>query len=124
MVKIPSSNAVPHVSVIDGQLTTTSRDIAATFGKQGIRCNGILPGVIQTPAQMAWANPAMDAAFLDLHNVPRLGLPEDIASLALFLASDESAYINGTLMRADGGMSCTVPYVQVVRNLLIANKGE
>jgi NAD(P)-dependent dehydrogenase (short-subunit alcohol dehydrogenase family) len=98
--------------------------IAATFGKQGIRCNGILPGVIQTPAQMAWANAAMDEAFLDLHNVPRLGLPEDIASLALFLASDEAAYINGTLMRADGGMSCTVPYVQVVRNLLTANKGE
>ena len=92
--------------------------IAATFGKQGIRCNAILPGVIQTPAQQAWANEALDAAFLDLHNVPRLGNPEDIAALALFLASDESAYINGTLMRSDGGMSCTVPYVQVVRNLL------
>ena len=92
--------------------------IAATFGKQGIRCNAILPGVIQTPAQQAWASPAMDAAFLDLHNVPRLGLPEDIASLALFLASDEAAYINGALMRADGGMSCAVPYVQVVRHLL------
>jgi NAD(P)-dependent dehydrogenase (short-subunit alcohol dehydrogenase family) len=92
--------------------------IAATFGKQGIRCNAILPGVIQTPAQQAWASAEMDAAFLDIHNVPRLGLPEDIAALALFLASDESAYVNGTLMRADGGMSCTVPYVQVVRNLL------
>jgi len=93
--------------------------IAATFGKQGIRCNAILPGVIQTPAQQAWANAAMDAAFLDIHNVPRLGVPEDIAALALFLASDESAYINGALMRSDGGMSCTVPYVQVVRNLLL-----
>ncbi len=92
--------------------------IAATFGRQGIRCNGIVPGVIQTPAQKAWASPEMDAAFLDIHNVPRLGLPEDIASLALFLASDEAAYINGALMRSDGGMSCTVPYVQVVRHLL------
>jgi len=92
--------------------------IAATFGKQGIRCNAILPGVIQTPAQQAWASAEMDAAFLGLHNVPRLGRPEDIASLALFLASDEAAYINGVLYRADGGMSCTVPYVQVVRHLL------
>jgi NAD(P)-dependent dehydrogenase (short-subunit alcohol dehydrogenase family) len=92
--------------------------IAATFGKQGIRCNAILPGVIQTPAQQAWANAAMDEAFLDLHNVPRLGRPEDIAALALFLASDEAAYINGTLMRSDGGMSCTVPYVQVAHHLL------
>ena len=94
------------------------QSIAATFGKRGIRCNAILPGVIQTPAQQAWANAEMDAAFLDIHNVPRLGLPEDIASLALFLASDEAGYINGALMRADGGMSCTVPYVQVVRKLL------
>jgi NAD(P)-dependent dehydrogenase (short-subunit alcohol dehydrogenase family) len=92
--------------------------IAATFGKQGIRCNGILPGVIETPAMKAWANQEMHDAFLDLQNVPRLGLPEDIASLALFLASDESMYINGALMRADGGMSCTVPHVQVVRHLL------
>ena len=92
--------------------------IAATFGKQGIRCNGILPGVIETPAMKAWANPAMNAAFLELQNGPRLGVPDDIASLALFLASDEAAYINGALMRADGGMSCAVPHVQVVRHLL------
>ena len=92
--------------------------IAATFGKQGIRCNGILPGVILTPAMKSWANPAMTEAFLDLQNVPRLGEPEDIAALALFLASDEAAYINGALMRADGGMSCTVPHVQVVRKFL------
>jgi NAD(P)-dependent dehydrogenase (short-subunit alcohol dehydrogenase family) len=92
--------------------------IAATFGKQGIRCNAILPGVIQTPAMQAWANGAMQEAFLELHNVPRLGRSDDIAALATFLASDESAYINGALMRADGGMSCTVPHVQVVRHLL------
>jgi NAD(P)-dependent dehydrogenase (short-subunit alcohol dehydrogenase family) len=94
--------------------------IAATFGKRGIRCNGILPGVIETPAMKAWANEAMNAAFLELQNGPRLGVPEDIAALALFLASDEAAYINGALMRADGGMSCAVPHVQVVRNLLKA----
>lgn len=93
--------------------------IAATYGKQGIRCNAILPGVIETPAMKAWAAPAMQAAFLDLQNVPRLGVPEDIAALALFLASDEAAYINGALMRADGGMSCTVPHVQVVRQHLL-----
>ena len=48
----------------------------------------------------------------------RLGEPEDIAALALFLASDEAGYINGGLCRADGGMSCAVPHVQIVRNLL------
>jgi NAD(P)-dependent dehydrogenase (short-subunit alcohol dehydrogenase family) len=92
--------------------------IAASFGKQGIRCNAILPGVIETPAMKAWANAAMTDAFLDITNSPRLGRPEDIAALALFLASDEAAFINGALMRADGGMSCAVPHVQVVRHLL------
>lgn len=92
--------------------------IAASFGKQGIRCNAILPGVIETPAMKAWASAAMTDAFLDVTNSPRLGRPEDIAALALFLASDEAAYINGALMRADGGLSCAVPHVQVVRHLL------
>lgn len=92
--------------------------IAASFGKLGIRCNAILPGVIETPAMKAWANPEMQAAFLDVTNSPRLGQPEDIAALALFLASDEAAYVNGALMRADGGLSCAVPHVQVVRHLL------
>lgn len=92
--------------------------IAATFGQRGIRCNGIIPGVIQTPSMNAWANARMKAAFLALHSAPRLGEPEDIAALAVFLASDEAAYINGALMRVDGGMTCGVPHLQIVRNLL------
>ena len=95
------------------------QSIAATFGKRGIRCNGILPGVIRTPAMESWANEAMKAAFLDLQNVPQLGEPEDIAAMAAFLASDDAAYVNGTLMRVDGGMSCGTPMVPVVRNFLL-----
>lgn len=93
--------------------------IAATFGKRGVRCNGILPGVIRTPAMESWVTEAMQAAFLDLQNVPQLGEPRDIAAMAAFLASDDAAYVNGTLMRVDGGMSCGTPMVPVVRNLLL-----
>ena len=92
--------------------------IATTFGKRGIRCNAILPGVIRTAALAGWANEQMTKAFLDLQNVPQLGEPEDIANMALFLASDESRYINGALMRVDGGMSCGTPMVPVVRAYL------
>mgnify|MGYP003634998029 CR=1 FL=1 len=92
--------------------------IAATFGKQGIRCNAILPGVIRTAALEGWANEEMTRAFLDLQNVPQLGEPEDIANMALFLASDEARYVNGALMRVDGGMSCGTPMVPVVRAYL------
>lgn len=92
--------------------------LAATFGKRGVRCNGILPGVIRTPAMEEWANDNMKEAFLDIQNAPRLGLPEDIAQMAVYLASDESSYVNGTLMRVDGGMSCATPMVPVVRTYL------
>lgn len=92
--------------------------IATTFGKRGIRCNAILPGVIRTAALAGWANEQMTKAFLDLQNVPQLGEPEDIANMALFLASDESRYVNGALMRVDGGMSCGTPMVPVVRAYL------
>jgi NAD(P)-dependent dehydrogenase (short-subunit alcohol dehydrogenase family) len=53
-------------------------------------------------------------------NVPFIGEPEDIAAMALFLASDESRYVNGMLYPVDGGQSCTVPFVSVTR----AMKGE
>ena len=94
------------------------QSIAATFGKRGVRCNAILPGVIRTAALEGWANEQMTQAFLDIQNVPRLGEPEDIASMALFLASDESRYVNGALLRVDGGMSCGTPMVPVVRAYL------
>ncbi|MBD1586162.1 SDR family NAD(P)-dependent oxidoreductase [Pseudomonas typographi] len=95
------------------------QSIAATFGKRGIRCNGILPGVIRTPAMESWANEDMKQAFLELQNVPQLGEPEDIAAMALFLACDEACYVNGALMRVDGGMSCATPMAPVVRRYLL-----
>jgi NAD(P)-dependent dehydrogenase (short-subunit alcohol dehydrogenase family) len=95
---------------------------AATFGKRGIRSNAILPGPTQTPSKMAWSTPEMDAGFMQVLNSPRLGAPEDMASMALFLASDESKFVNGGLHRVDGGMSCTVPFISVTRGLLEARK--
>jgi NAD(P)-dependent dehydrogenase (short-subunit alcohol dehydrogenase family) len=94
------------------------QSIAATFGKQGIRSNAILPGPTQTASKKAWSTPEMDAAFLEVLNVPFIGEPEDIAAMAVFLASDESRYVNGMLYSVDGGQSCTVPFVGVTRKML------
>jgi NAD(P)-dependent dehydrogenase (short-subunit alcohol dehydrogenase family) len=94
------------------------QSIAATFGKKGIRSNAILPGTILTPAMKAWSTPEMDAAFMEIMNTPRLGEPDDIAAMAVFLASDESKYVNGALFRVDGGMSCTVPFIGVSRKVM------
>lgn len=94
------------------------KTIAASYGKKGIRCNGIVPGVIVTPAQQAWSNDALDAAFLDILNVPRLGQPADIAKMAVFLASDDSEFCNGSLYEVTGGMNCATPMVPIVRKFL------
>jgi len=83
--------------------------VRATFGKRGIRSNAILPGPIQTPSKIAWSTPEMDEGFMEVLNSPRLGMPDEFASMAVFLASDESRFVNGALYRVDGGMSCTVP---------------
>ncbi|AJR25351.1 MULTISPECIES: SDR family NAD(P)-dependent oxidoreductase [Sphingobium] len=91
--------------------------IAATYGKRGIRSNAILPGPTQTPAKLQWSTPEMDRLFLEVLNTPFIGEPEDIAAMALFLASDESRYVNGMLYPVDGGQSCTVPFISVTRAL-------
>lgn len=98
------------------------KTIATTFGKQGIRCNAIVPGVIQTPAMKAWAPQEMQQAFLDLQNVPRLGSPEDIAAMAVFLASDEAAFANGAQFLVDGGMTCSLPFASLQRQFLLPKK--
>src|SRR3546814_17275713 len=85
--------------------------VAANSGQRGVRCNGILPGVIKTVAQSAWVTPEIDAVYLNAASSPRLGLPEDIAAVASFLESDESAFVNGALWTVASGNTCLQTYV-------------
>ncbi len=96
--------------------------LATTYGKSGIRCNGIVPGVIETPSMKGWVNAEMRAAFMKLQNAPRLGLPEDIAAVATFLASDEAAFVNGTLYKCDGGMTAPLHFAQLQRDFMLPKK--
>ncbi|KID27947.1 dehydrogenase of unknown specificity, short-chain alcohol dehydrogenase like [Prauserella sp. Am3] len=83
-----------------------TRFVAAQHGKQGIRCNAIAPGVIQTQ-QLLDAVPDLPKQALQTVASPRVGLPQDIADMVLFLASDESAFVNGEVYRVDGGAMAT-----------------
>jgi NAD(P)-dependent dehydrogenase (short-subunit alcohol dehydrogenase family) len=85
-----------------------TRYIAAQFGRQGVRCNAIAPGVIRTQ-QLLDAVPDLPELAKAGVATPRVGEPEDIANLVLFLASDESAFITGETLRADGGSMATSP---------------
>ncbi len=87
-----------------------TKAVAADFVGQGIRCNAICPGTVQTPSLderiNAFDDPkAARAAFIARQPMGRLGSAEEIAALAVYLASDESAYTTGTQAIIDGGMT-------------------
>lgn len=83
---------------------------AADFVHQGVRCNAICPGTVETPSLEERLKATGDyqkarAAFIARQPMGRLGQPEEIAQLALYLASDESAFTTGTIQLIDGGWS-------------------
>ncbi|WP_201970321.1 SDR family oxidoreductase [Pseudomonas sp. MS19] len=85
-----------------------TKSVAADFVKQGIRCNAICPGTVESPSLEGRMQASGDYAkaradFLARQPMGRLGLPEEIAQLALYLASDASAYTTGQAHVIDGG---------------------
>jgi 2-keto-3-deoxy-L-fuconate dehydrogenase len=87
-----------------------TKSVAADFIKHNIRCNAICPGTVQTPSLDERINSAADPvearkAFVARQPLGRLGTAEEIAALALYLASDESAYTTGTIHVIDGGLT-------------------
>jgi NAD(P)-dependent dehydrogenase (short-subunit alcohol dehydrogenase family) len=81
---------------------------AAGHGKQGVRVNTIVPGLIITDAVRAHLTEEIVASLGRATLTPFLGQPEDIAHLVVFLASEESRYITGQMIPIDGGMSAHV----------------
>ena len=82
--------------------------LAADYVKDGIRCNAILPGTVETPSWEGRVNMAEDPKkaredFIARQAMGRLAQPEEIASIAVYLASDESEFVTGTLNLIDGG---------------------
>ena len=85
-----------------------SRTVALQWGKQGIRCNAIAPGLTLSPAGLGMPEPMRD--MYARHNmVPFVGGPEDIAPTVAFLASDMSRYVTGQCIQIDGGITGTIP---------------
>ena len=84
------------------------KSIAADYIKDGIRCNAILPGTVETPSwegrvQMADDPEQARKEFIARQAMGRLAQPNEIASMAVYLASDESEFVTGTLNLIDGG---------------------
>ena len=79
-----------------------TRSIAWELGPE-IRCNGIAPGLIHTAMVDSIGGPGALQQMIDQCPVKRHGVPEDIATVALFLASDDSSFIDGQIIKVDGG---------------------
>ena len=101
-VRTPSSPA--YTAAKHGVLGFT-RALAAELGKDGVRVNAIGPGFIETPLneKVRASNPELAKMFIDHTPLGRAGKPEDIVGPAIFLASDLSAYVTGSIVMADGG---------------------
>ena len=89
-----------------GGIRMLMRTIAVELAPHNITVNNIAPGAIYTPIDAdVQANPELESELMDEIPLRRWGKPEEVASLAVFLASDEAAYITGSTYFIDGGMS-------------------
>ncbi len=99
----------PHFSsycASKGGLKMLTRNLSIELAPLGITINNIAPGAIETPINKNLLNdPAKLKALLENIPLRRLGKPEDVASIAAFLASDESSYVTGTTFVVDGGLT-------------------
>ena len=87
-----------------GGVLQLTRNLAVELAPRGIRVNCINPGFVETPfTEGLTSDPDKLAALIDLHPMGRLARPEEIAACALFLASDESSFVTGAPLIADGG---------------------
>jgi len=108
---------IAHYAAAKAGVIGLTRQIAVDYGPQGIRCNAICPSTIPTPlVTKVWQERSAPqaggpstaeqiAAAAQRHPLRRLGRPDDAASLAVFLASDESSWITGQALALDGGFT-------------------
>ncbi len=101
--------AVPQVATYNiskGALIQLSRSIAVEYGSYGIRSNSICPGLIETNMTAdLMKDEALMREWSKDYPIGRFGKPEDVASACLFLASDESSFVTGTVLPVDGGFT-------------------
>ena len=96
-------DATPHYSAAKGGILAFTRALAREVASRGIRVNAICPGYIDTP-MTAPISPLMQRVILSRTPMNRMGAPEEIASTALFLASDDGSYFTGQWLSPNGGL--------------------
>ena len=103
LVGIPGA---PAYAASKGGLDAFTRAMAIDYARDGIRCNVVNPGLIDTPmAAPLMSNPDLLQPILSHYAMRRPGTPEEVANMVLFLASDEAGWVTGSTFTIDGGMT-------------------
>lgn len=93
-------------TVSKGAVMALTKQLAVSYAADGIRCNAMCPGPIATPIlEPFFAQPGVRERFESRIPLGRVGIPEDVALLALYLASNESSFVTGALIVIDGGIT-------------------
>lgn len=96
-------------SATKGAVSALTRALAVEYAPYGIRVNALAPGFIETAlTERVLRNPMINKALIDQTPLRRFGSPEDVANVALFLASDEAQFVTGAEIAVDGGMSAAL----------------
>jgi NAD(P)-dependent dehydrogenase (short-subunit alcohol dehydrogenase family) len=106
---VASPNQAPY-SAAKGGVVALTRQMAIDYAPHGIRVNGIAPSEVRTPMFLGFINRASDPEQKMKELVARIPMgrvaePEELARVALFLASDDSSYITGVTLPVDGGLT-------------------
>jgi NAD(P)-dependent dehydrogenase (short-subunit alcohol dehydrogenase family) len=98
-----------------GGVNVLTKYIATQYGKRNVRCNAVLPGIhLSEEARARTAGESLEK-LAEHCMLPRLGVPEDIAKVVAFLASDDAFYITAQLLQVDGGLLDHVPQMAEAR---------
>lgn len=121
---VMSDIARPSYGASKSALLAFTRSVATQYGKFGVRCNAICPGLILTESVRATLAPEVFDMVIRHTLTPRLGEPRDIAAMVAFLASEDAGFITGQVMNVDGGNTMHYAHVAHIYDDFMAATGN
>jgi NAD(P)-dependent dehydrogenase (short-subunit alcohol dehydrogenase family) len=98
-------------------LVMLSKYVATAFGRQGVRCNSVAPGMVMSPSALDPGAEAFLGVVEQSMTTPSRGQPDDLAQVITFLLSDAARYVTGQNLTADGGLTCHLPWYANLQRL-------